>query len=183
MHGNNYTITLDTISIGSIFETLGKIAIKFGENKLNNPLTLIQAKKIIRKNGLNKSARQLVREYGDDAIESIRCGNTLNNLGKKIGQVMLYVDLGYTIYSNFNSKSTTWVSETVVDISYILLQSAISGLCLAFIPGVGWLVGAGINLLMDYYVEETGVIDDVKEYVGQYDNTIKRILFGKALII
>ena len=72
---------------------------------------------------------------------------------------------------------------TVIDIRYIALQSGISAACIAFIPGVGWIVAVGANLLLDYIAEDTGFVDNIKSWSSQYENEIRVILFGKGILL
>lgn len=135
-----------------------------------------QVQKIIRKRGLNKSARSLLKDYSDAALNSFKFGSAL-------GTALTVINIGTTICNNYKSGSTTWISESVVDVGYTLIQSGIATACTCFIPEVGWLIGIEINLLLDYMVKETGVIDDIKFWMSQYDEKIKKILFSRRIIL
>ena len=169
--------------ISGFSESLGNVIWKHASKYLKNPMTIKQAQKIIRKRGLNKSARALLRDYSDDALNSFKFGKGMAKFGSVLGTALVAIDIGTTIYGNYKSGSDTWVSESVVDVGYTLIQTGIAAACTYFIPGVGWLVGIGINLLLDYIVEETGVIDDIKSWISQYDDEIKGILFGRGILL
>ena len=169
--------------ISGFSESLGNVIWKHASKYLKNPMTIKQAQKIIRKRGLNKSARALLRDYSDDALNSFKFGKGMAKFGSVLGTALVAIDIGTTIYGNYKSGSDTWVSESVVDVGYTLIQTGIAAACTYFIPGVGWLVGIGINLLLDYIVEETGVIDDIKSWISQCDDEIKGILFGRGILL
>jgi RHS repeat-associated protein len=151
-------------------QKLGNIIINQGANYLNNELTIKQAQKIIRKKGLNQSARSLIREYSDDALESIKFGYNLKGLGKKIDNTLFYFDIANAIYYNAKSGSTTWLSESAVDVIYISSQAAIAGLCTILIPGVGWIVGIAVNLMIDNYIDNNNTIEKAKSRIRKYDD-------------
>ena len=142
-----------------------------------------QAQKIIRKIGLNKSARSLLKDYSDAALNSFKFGKVMSKFGSALGTALTVINIGTTICNNYKSGSTTWISESVVDVGYTLIQSGIATACTCFIPEVGWLIGIEINLLLDYMVKETGVIDDIKFWMSQYDEKIKKILFSRRIIL
>ena len=116
-------------------------------------------------------------------MNSFKFGKGIDKFGSVLGTTLVVIDIGTTIYGNYKSGSDTWVSESVVDVGYTLIQTGIAAVCTYFIPGVGWLVGIGINLFLDYIVEETGVIDDMKSFFSQYDDEIRVILFGRGILL
>ena len=64
----------------------------------------LKNKKIIRKKGLNKSARSLLRDYSDDALNSFKFGKSLEHFGDILGKTLLFIDIGSTIYNNYTSN-------------------------------------------------------------------------------
>ena len=156
--------------ISGFAESIGQLIWKQAENYLKNPITMKQAQKIIRKNGLKQSARSLLRAYSNDAFDSLKFGKTLNKFGSILSTGLLLLDIGNTIYNNYESKSDTWLSESIVDVGYTLIQTGIATFCTIYIPAIGWLIGIGANLFLDYIMEETNLIDNIKSWITQYDN-------------
>ena len=171
--------------ISGFSESMGKPIWKHALKYLNfsKKYKLSLAKKLIKKNGLKKGALDVVDEYTDDALTNYKFGKGLEKFGNILGTVLTVIDIGSIIYNNYSSGSETWFSESVVDIAYIGLQSGISALCIAYIPGVGWLVAIGANLLLDYIAEETGFVDNIKAWASQYDNEIREIIFGRGILL
>ena len=134
--------------ISGFTEQLGSIILEQASNYLNNPLTIKQAKKIIRKNGLNQSARSVIRQYSEDALQSAKFGFNINKFGRDLSKNLTYLDIGYTIYNNATSGNTTWMSDAAVDVTYIGMQTVINSAFTCLIPGAGWLVGIGVNLVI-----------------------------------
>lgn len=169
--------------ISGLCESMGNLiwphALKYLELTSKEKLKL--AKKIINKNGLRKSAINVVDDYTDDAIANLKFGKGMTKFGKILGTALTVYDIGSAIYNNYTSGSETWISESIVDVGYIAIQNGISAVCIVCIPGVGWIVAIGANLLLDYIVEETGDIDSAKSWASQYDDEIRGFLFGKGL--
>ncbi len=131
--------------VSELTEVLGNIIYKQAGNYLDNPLTIKQAQKIIRKRGLNQSARSLIREHSDDALQSIKFGNDLNKFSKHLKRGMLVADLTFSFAENLASGDESWFTDFLVD-------GAIS-LGIFLIPG-GFLFSFMATLATVYYEDE-----------------------------
>lgn len=160
---------------------VGNVNIKHANKYLKKQLSIQDAQKIISKRKINIKARQLIRDKYDEALNYLELGKTLKKVGNFIDNGLILLEVGTIIYKNCSSGSDTWVSEATVDFAYLLLQNGISALCTVLIPGVGWLVGIGANLLIDYLFENNELIDDAKSWLSQYDDEIKYGLLGKIV--
>ena len=160
---------------------VGNVNIKHTNKCLKKQLSIQDAQKIISKRKINIKARQLIRDKYDEALNYLELGKTLKKVGNFIDNGLILLEVGTIIYKNCSSGSDTWVSEATVDFAYLFLQNGISALCTVLIPGVGWLVGIGANLLIDYLFENNELIDDAKSWLSQYDDEIKYGLLGKIV--
>ena len=136
-------IVVDALS--DFLNSLGKMIFKQAGNYLDNPLTLKQAQKIIRKRGLKQSARSLLTEYSDDALKSLKLGYDLKKIGKYLQRGMLAVDLIFSFSENLLNGEESWFTDFLVD-------GAIS-LVIYLLPGGFW-VSLGATILTICFEDE-----------------------------
>ena len=80
-------------------------------------------------------------------------------------RVLFLADIGSSIYNNLQSGSSSWITDSAVDITYSSLKYGVSALCM-FITGVVWIVGIGLCLLGDYIMKKTGFVNTAKQWAA-----------------
>lgn len=146
----------------------------------NMRLTMQQAKKLARKGGHTQSARAIMRGREDDIAKSLKMSKALKTAAKWTGRALLVLDIGSSWINNYNSGSSTWVTDSIVDTGYSLLKYGAGSLIFAgcmLIPGVGWIVGIGLCIGADYlldYLIEGEVLDNVKNWAAGIGNDIAK---------
>jgi len=117
--------------------------------------------------------------FRDDSLafdKTQKFGKTFGRIAKVLAFAALGIEIGLSWYSNYKSGSETWVSDSVIDSLYIGARFGVSALIVygfSFIPFVGWLIGIGVAIGVDYLIRwamESGALDALKVWasdVGQ----------------
>ena len=126
-------------------------------------LTMQQAKVLARKSGHLYSARQLIRGREDDIARTLSLSNKISKAANIISGVLFVMDVATIWYTNYNSGSDTWITDSLTD---TVIEGTI--FAIGLIPGWGWiasLVLAGTKYLIE---ENTTLIEDLKKRVAEY---------------
>ena len=137
--------------------------------------------KQVHKYNPNISKRQFYRDNQAAIQGTKKLGKVLNKIGLALSVATLLFDIGDSWSSNYNSGSSNWVSDSVVDTLYLGIRFAIGvGITTAIsalipVPFLGTIIGVGVSMLVDAFIqlmfETTGLLNQIKIWasdVGQY---------------
>lgn len=85
------------------------------------------------------SARSFIRGREDDIAKTLKLSKNISRVANVIGGALFVMDVATTWYTNYNSGSDTWVTDSLTD-------TLIDGIIFAvgFIPGWGWIASLGL---------------------------------------
>ena len=126
---------------------------------VTSPLTMQEAKKIARKEGHVKSAREIIRERNSDISDLTKSRERLKKFSKNFGRAMLAVDIAWSLAENIASGSDDWISDTIIDAGISIAIYAIG----AF-PLFGWAAAIAATVVTYYFDEE---IEEFKDWFAE----------------
>ncbi len=130
----------------------------------------------------NISKREFYRGNSAAINGTKSIGNVLGKIANALAFTALAIDIGLTWRDNYNSGRSSWVTDSLVDTSYIGVKFAIgygiTTLCSMIpIPVIGTLLGiaisVGVNYLIDWIVGETGILSSIKSWAAEVGESIK----------
>ena len=130
----------------------------------------------------NISKREFYRGNSAAINGTKSIGNVLGKIANALAFTALAIDIGLTWRDNYNSGRSSWVTDSLVDTSYIGVKFAIgygiTTLCSMIpIPVIGTLLGiaisVGVNYLIDWIVGETGILNSIKSWAAEVGESIK----------
>ena len=126
------------------------------------------------------------RQFGRDNViarqKTIKLGQVLNKIGFALSVATLLFDIGDSWAQNYNSGKLSWISDSVVDTIYLSTRFAIgAGITtlvssLIPIPFLGTLVGIGVSMLVDVFIqfmfEATDTLNQIKSWAADVGQSI-----------
>ena len=115
------------------------------------------------------------------SAEATQMSKALGKVATVLAVATLAIDIGASWYSNYKSGNPYWISESIVDTIYIGARFAIgvgiTALC-SLIPGVGFLVGVGISIDVDYAItwimeKATNALETIKDWAAKAEAKVK----------
>ena len=125
-------------------------------------LSMQQAKDLARKSGHLYSARYFIRGREDDIARTLKLSKNISRAANVIGGALFVMDVATTWYTNYNSGSGTWVTDSLTDtlIDGVIFAVGCWGL-------YGW-IAALILSCGKYLIEEnTTWIEDLKDFTAK----------------
>lgn len=155
--------------------------LNFTETLLNTvlmptSLSMKQAKALARKSGHLYSARHFIRGREDDIARTLKLSKNISRAANIIGGALFVMDVATTWYTNYNSGSDTWVTDSLTD---TLIDGTI--FAIGFIQGWGWIASLGLAGIKYLIEENTTWIDDLKKVVAE-EPIVRGLLFGIPFI-
>ena len=155
--------------------------LNFTETLLNTvlmptSLSMQQAKALARKSGHLYSARHFIRGREDDIARTLKLSKNISRAANVIGGALFVMDVATTWYTNYNSGSDTWVTDSLTD---TLIDGTI--FAIGFIQGWGWIASLGLAGIKYLIEENTTWIDDLKKVVAE-EPIVRGLLFGIPFI-
>ena len=149
--------------------------LNFTETLLNTvlmptSLSMQQAKVLARKSGHLYSARHFIRGREDDIARTLKLSKNISRAANVIGGALFAVDVISAWYTNYNSGSDTWVSDSITD---TLIDGVI--FAVGLIPGWGWIASLGLAGIKYLIEENTTWIEDFKDFAAE--NQIYKSVF------
>ena len=128
------------------------------------------------------SFRQFQRDNASAILGTAKLGKVLNKIGLALSFATLFLDIGSSWARNYDSGSSTWVSDSVVDTLYLGIRFAIGvGITslistLIPIPFLGTLIGVGVSLAVDAFIqfmfESTDLLNQIKLWAADVGQSI-----------
>lgn len=149
--------------------------LNFTETLLNTvlmptSLSMQQAKALARKSGHLYSARHFIRGREDDIARTLKLSKNISRAANVIGGALFVMDVATTWYTNYNSGSDTWVTDSLID---TLIDGVIFAVgCWGPYGWIAALILSGAKYLIE---ENTTWIEDLKDFTAK---NYKPILLG-----
>ena len=141
--------------------------LNFTETLLNTvlmptSLSMQQAKALARKSGHLYSARHFIRGREDDIARTLKLSKNISRAANVIGGALFVMDVTTTWYTNYNSGSDTWVTDSLTD---TLIDGVIFAVgCLGPYGWIAALILSGAKYLIE---ENTTWIEDLKDFIAK----------------
>ena len=123
--------------------------------------------------GILGSTTENVLNFTETLLNTVLMPTSLSmQQANVIGGALFVMDVATTWYTNYNSGSDTWVTDSLTE---TLIDGAI--FAIGFIPGWGWIASLGLAGIKYLIEENTTWIDDLKKVVAE-EPIVRGLLFG-----
>ena len=129
---------------------------------------------------INPVSKKSYYRGNKQAFEQTRSmGNTFKKIAKGISLAALGIDIGLAWYNNYQSGSSSWFSDSVVDTAYIVGRYAVGFLVstlvsMLFGGVIGWILAVGLSILVDQWIQNNmgEVLNDIKIWAAGVGESI-----------